>query len=79
MNTMKPIIINVEIQSLWRTRDVSKYLNIPESTIRYWTHIKAIRFHKIGNLVRFIPQEIIEDFKKGVIGKPTYFFKKKDK
>lgn len=59
-------------QCLWRTSDVSKFLNISESTLRYWVHIKCIRFRKIGRLVRFLPQEIIEDFNNQTIGKMKY-------
>ena len=59
-------------QCLWRIKDVSRFLNISEGTIRYWIHIKCIRFRKIGRLVRFLPQEIIEDFNNQTLGKMKY-------
>ena len=60
----------MNVQPLWRTEEVSNFLNVKKGTIRYWVHIKAIRFHKIGNLVRYIPKEIMDDFQQGKIGVP---------
>ena len=60
-------------ETLWDTKDVSKYLNVKEGTIRYWVHIHAIRHYKLGALVRYIPEEITKDFHDGNIGKPGFF------
>jgi DNA binding domain, excisionase family len=57
-----------EYESLWRFMDAAKYLNVPESTVRYWVHIKAIKFIKLGKLVRFNPEQIRKDSLDGKIG-----------
>jgi excisionase family DNA binding protein len=56
------------MESLWTVDDVSKHLNVKPGTIRYWVHVRAIRFHKMGKLVRFVPQEVVDDFRQGIIG-----------
>jgi excisionase family DNA binding protein len=66
MNKIEPMCLS---QPLWTVKDVSKALNVKEGTIRYWVHIHAIRFHKLGGLVRFIAGEIYEDLRQESIGK----------
>ncbi len=39
-------------------KTLSEYLDIPESTIRTWIHLKSIPFKKVGFLVRFELSEI---------------------
>ena len=38
---------------LWNTPQIAAYLNVKESTIRYWVHVKYIPHIKFQNLVRF--------------------------
>lgn len=58
-------------EPLWDVKDVSRILNVKEGTIRYWVHTHAIRFRKIGNLVRFIRTEVTQDFYDGKLGVPN--------
>lgn len=58
-------------EPLWNVKDVSRILNVKEGTIRYWVHIHAIRFRKIGNLGPFIRAEVIQDFYDGKLGVPN--------
>ena len=59
-------------EGLWRYEEVAKYLNVCESTLRYWVHTKAIRHYKLGRLVRFSPSELREDLENGVIGESVF-------
>ena len=38
---------------LWNTPELAAYLNVKESTIRYWVHVKYIPHIKFQSLVRF--------------------------
>ena len=38
---------------LWNTPQIAAYLNVKESTIRYWVHVKYIPHIKFQSLVRF--------------------------
>jgi hypothetical protein len=69
MCDMKTHAANYPLVQLWNTEDVSRALNIKAATIRYWVHVYAIRFHKLGHLTRFVPAEIMKDFWEGKIGK----------
>lgn len=57
---------------LWSVADVAKYLNVKDSAVRRWIYEQTIRFHKIGRLVRFMPEQIVEDFQLGKIGRRVY-------
>ena len=46
--------------SLWNTNEVASYLNVKESTIRYWTHIGYIPHIKFRGAVRFRESDIAE-------------------
>jgi len=43
---------------LWNTPQIAAYLNVKESTFRYWVHVKYIPHIKFQNLVRFRKTEI---------------------
>lgn len=60
-------------EKLLTTDDISKLLCVKPATLRYWVHVNAIRFHKVGSLTRFIGPEILEDFWEGKIGKIGVF------
>ena len=45
---------------LWSTREVAGYLNVKESTIRYWTHIGYIPHIKFRGAVRFREADIVD-------------------
>lgn len=46
--------------ALWITKDVAAYLNVKESTIRYWVHIGYIPHIKFRGAVRFREADIVE-------------------
>lgn len=50
----------MDVQSLWKTDDVAKYLAVPVSTIRYWTSKGFIPHIKLPAAVRFEPDVIVE-------------------
>lgn len=57
------IVSNLPAQppgSLWNTREVSAFLNVKESTIRYWVHIGYIPRIKFRGAVRFRESDIVE-------------------
>ena len=54
---------------LWTITDVSEYLQVKPTAIRRWIYERRIRFYKIGRLVRFNPNDLIEDIQKNKIGK----------
>lgn len=43
---------------LWHTRDVATYLNVKESTIRYWVHTGFIPHIKFHGAVRYRQADI---------------------
>ena len=43
---------------LWNTPELAAYLNVKESTIRYWVHVKYIPYIKFQSLVRFRKTDI---------------------
>ncbi len=43
---------------LWNTPELAAYLNVKESTIRYWVHVKYIPHIKFQSLVRFRKTDI---------------------
>jgi len=43
---------------LWNTPELAAYLNVKESTIRYWVHVKYIAYIKFQGLVRFRKTDI---------------------
>jgi excisionase family DNA binding protein len=43
---------------LWNTPQIAAYLNVKESTIRYWVHVKYIPHIKFQSLVRFRKTDI---------------------
>ena len=43
---------------LWDTPQLAAYLNVKESTIRYWVHVKYIPHIKFQSLVRFRKTDI---------------------
>ena len=45
---------------LWNTREVAAYLNVKESTIRSWVHIRYIPHIKFRGAVRFRESDIAE-------------------
>jgi len=53
---------------LWTIADVATYLQVTESSVRNWIYERRVRFLKIGSLIRFVPEEIIEDAHNGKIG-----------
>jgi len=59
----------IKIEPLWNNQDVSEFFKVSPGTVRYWCHVKAISYHKIGGLVRFRPKEVINDFECGRLGK----------
>jgi excisionase family DNA binding protein len=63
-----PISIN-NINNLWSINDVAIFLNVTHSAIRAWVQKGQIRYHKVGTLIRFFPDEIIDDARVGNIGK----------
>lgn len=56
-------------KNLWTVADVANYLQVKESAVRRWVYERRIRFHKVGALVRFNPDELKEDVEAGRIGK----------
>ena len=46
--------------ALWNTKEVAVYLNVKESTIRYWRHIGYIPHIKFRVAVRFRESDIVE-------------------
>lgn len=44
--------------NLLTIKDLSKFLNVPEATIRDWVYKKKIPFRKLGRLIRFHPLDI---------------------
>lgn len=58
-----------ELDRLWTVMDTADYLNVKKSTIRSWIIQDRIRFHRIGALIRFLPNEIIEDTVSNKVGK----------
>jgi excisionase family DNA binding protein len=46
--------------TLWNTKEVAGFLNVKESTIRYWTHIGYIPRIKFRGAVRFREADIVE-------------------
>ena len=54
---------------LWTIEEVAKYLQVKPSAVRRWVYEQSIRFNKIGRLVRFKPDELMEDLKQNRIGK----------
>jgi excisionase family DNA binding protein len=53
---------------LWTIVDVARYLSVQESAVRRWIYEHRIRFLKVGRLIRFVPQHIIDDARKSIIG-----------
>jgi hypothetical protein len=47
------------LQRLMNVRELSSWINFPETRIRYLCFIKGIPFYKIGKSVRFDPDEIL--------------------
>ncbi len=47
-----------QTESIWITKEVSAYLKVKESTIRYWTHIGYIPHIKFRGAVRFRKADI---------------------
>ena len=43
---------------LWNTPELAAYLNVKETTIRYWVHVKYIPYIKFQSLVRFRKTDI---------------------
>jgi excisionase family DNA binding protein len=66
-----------ELECLWTVDDVCNKFNLKAGTVRYWCHVHAITFHKLGTLVRFKPSEVISDFNSGKLGKVGSCRKKK--
>ena len=56
-------------EPLWTVNDVCKMYNLKSGTVRYWCHVHAITFHKLGALVRFRPHEVRGDFESGRLGR----------
>ena len=44
---------------LWDTKSVAAFLNVKESTIRYWVHISYIPHIKFRGAVRFRESDIV--------------------
>lgn len=40
------------------TKSLSRFLDIPENTIRSWVRTKEIPYYKIGKLIRFDVKEV---------------------
>ena len=45
---------------LWNASEVAGYLNVKESTIRYWVHIGYIPHIKFRGAVRFREADIVD-------------------
>ena len=45
--------------TLWNSKEVAEYLNVKESTIRYWVHIGYIPHIKFRGAVRFRESDIV--------------------
>ena len=58
-----------EMECFWTVEDVCRQFALKKGTVRYWCHVRAVTFHKIGSLVRFLPSEVIEDYNSGRLGK----------
>ena len=67
------------IEPMWDVSDVSRTFNVRPGTIRYWCHVHAVTFHKIGSLVRFKPSELLADFENGRLGKAGSCISKRGK
>jgi len=50
----------MDAKPLWKAVDVAKYLAVPVSTVRYWTHKGFIPFIKLPAAVRFQPEIIVQ-------------------
>ncbi|MDO8527768.1 MAG: helix-turn-helix domain-containing protein [Deltaproteobacteria bacterium] len=48
----------IDNQRLHTIEDLSKFLSVPESTIRDWIYKRQIPFRKLGRLIRFHPLDI---------------------
>ena len=46
--------------TLWNNKEVATFLNVKESTIRYWVHIGYIPHIKFRGAVRFRESDIVE-------------------
>ncbi len=46
------------MKKLFSVDDVSEYLDIPKSTIRYWCFTKRLRHYKIGRHLKFEKSDI---------------------
>ena len=46
--------------TLWNNKEVATFLNVKESTIRYWVHIQYIPHIKFRGAVRFRESDIVE-------------------
>lgn len=47
-------------ERLWNTGEVARFLNVKESTIRYWVHIGYVPHIKFRGAVRFREADIVE-------------------
>jgi len=54
---------------MWTVRDLAAFLKTSEAAVRSWILEKRVRYHKIGSLVRFLPDEIIADVKNNRLGR----------
>ena len=46
--------------TLWNNKEVATFLNVKESTIRYWVHIGYIPHIKFRGAVRFREADIVD-------------------
>ena len=46
--------------TLWNNKEVATFLNVKESTVRYWVHIGYIPHIKFRGAVRFRESDIVE-------------------
>jgi len=46
--------------TLWNNKEVATFLNVKESTIRYWVHIGYIPHIKFRGAVRFRESDIVD-------------------
>jgi excisionase family DNA binding protein len=63
------IDVKLDWEPMWTVSDVCKMFNLKPGTVRYWCHVHAITFHKLGALVRFRPSEVKMDFENGRLGR----------
>lgn len=61
----------ISFQPYWCVTDVANYLKVSKGTVYYWAYHNLLRHRRFGGCVRFVPDEIISDAQKNMIGKPV--------